>query len=294
MYKRGTAFRSPDFLYWKEAIYMPKSNCHTHTIFCDGSNTPEEMVTAAIALSFESLGFSVHSPLPFKNGYALKYEKIADYKNEITRLKRKYASEIYISNGIELDSDSISFDTCDFDFTIGSVHQLHFGERIYPVDYKPETLLDCAEKEFAGSFERLAKHYFSLVNKFICNRKPDIVGHIDLIEKFNENCTLFNSKSKTYQSNALEVVDGICDACPEIIFEVNTGAMYRCKRTVPYPQKFILERLKERNMRITITSDAHCTEALDYAFDDCSRLCRSCGYKSAYIITPNGFEERPL
>ncbi len=273
---------------------MPKSNCHTHTLFCDGSNTPEEMVKAAIARSFESLGFSVHSPLPFESGYALKYEKVPDYKTEIARLKKKYASEIYISNGIELDKDSIPFETSDFDFAIGSVHQLHFEERIYPVDYKPEILLECTKKEFGGSFEKLAKHYFSLVNEFICREKPDVVGHIDLIEKFNENGALFDNSDKTYQSNVLEVVESICDTCPEIIFEVNTGAMYRCKRTVPYPQRFILERLKKRNMRITITSDAHCTEALDYAFGNCAEFCRSCGYNSAYVITENGFEERPL
>lgn len=273
---------------------MPKSNCHTHTVFCDGSRTPEEMVKAALKLSFESLGFSIHSPLPFESGYAVEYEKVPEYVNEIKRLKREYASKIYISNGIEIDRDSLPFDISDFDFSIGSVHQLHFDERMYEVDYKPEILLDCAKKEFDGSFQKLAEHYFYLVTDFICNEKPDIVGHFDLIEKFNENAALFDDADKKYRTAALDAVDGICDACPEIIFEVNTGAMYRCGRTVPYPQKFIMNRLFERKMRITVTSDAHCTEALNFAFDECTEFCRSCGYKSAYIITENGFEERAL
>lgn len=273
---------------------MPKSNCHTHTLFCDGSNTPEEMVKAAIELSFESLGFSVHSPLDFESGYAIELARVPEYIGEIQRLKEKYKSEIYISNGIELDRDSSQIDASMFDYVIGSVHQLHFDERMYEVDYKPEILLNCAEKEFGGSFEKLTKHYFSLVNEFICARKPDVVGHIDLIEKFNENCALFDDTTKKYRFDVLEVVDSICDSCPDIIFEVNTGAMYRCKRTVPYPQKFILNRLHERNMRITITSDAHCTEALNFAFFETSEICRSCGYKSAFIITQNGFKERKL
>lgn len=273
---------------------MPKSNCHTHTLFCDGGNTPEEMVKVAVSLSFESLGFSVHSPLPFESGYAVEDDKLPEYVREIKRLKKEYAPKIYIANGIELDRDSLPFDAADFDYTIGSVHQLHFDERIYPVDYKPEILLDCVKKEFGGSFQKLAKHYFSLVNGFVCAQKPTVVGHFDLIEKFNENCALFDNGDKEYRFSALETIDSICDACPDIIFEVNTGAMYRCKRTVPYPQKFIIERLRERGMRITITSDAHCTEALDFAFNDCAAFCRSCGYKSAYIITENGFEERPL
>ena len=37
------------------------SNAHTHTTFCDGKNTAEEMVQAALDNGFVSLGFSGHS-----------------------------------------------------------------------------------------------------------------------------------------------------------------------------------------------------------------------------------------
>ena len=40
---------------------MIRSNYHTHTVFSDGANTPEEMVLAAIDLGLESIGFSDHS-----------------------------------------------------------------------------------------------------------------------------------------------------------------------------------------------------------------------------------------
>ncbi len=273
---------------------MQLSNCHTHTTFCDGSDTMEEMLNAAISLSFESLGFSVHSPLPFKNEYALKSEKLPDYLKEVSRLKAKYQGKIDIVNGIELDRDSVGVDVSAFDYAIGSVHQLHFSGVGYPVDYSAEVLLDCAREEFDGSFLLLAKHYYSLVNSFICERKPQIVGHFDLIEKFNERGALFDNESKAYQSAALEVVDGICDCCSDIIFEVNTGAMFRCKRSSPYPQRFVLSRLFEREIPITITSDAHCVKALDFAFDEVAALCRSVGFKSCLVSTSRGFEERPL
>lgn len=273
---------------------MLKSNCHTHTVFCDGKNTPEEMVEAAVALSFESLGFSAHSPMPYENSYAIGYDRVDSYVSEIKRLRKKYADRIFVANGIELDADSLPLDTQNFDFSIGSVHQLHFENRMYSVDYTAQMLKSCAEREFSGSFQKLAKHYFSLIYNLICEAKPDVVGHFDLIEKFNENGALFNSESREYRNAALEVVDGICDISPDIIFEINTGAMFRCGRSVPYPAKFILERLKERGMRITVTSDAHCTDALDFAFKSAETLCRSCGFKSAYIITQNGFSERKI
>ena len=39
---------------------MIKTNYHTHSTFCDGKNTPEEMVLKAIEDNFDILGFSSH------------------------------------------------------------------------------------------------------------------------------------------------------------------------------------------------------------------------------------------
>ena len=36
---------------------MLKANYHTHTVFCDGDNTAQEMVDRALELGFEHLGF---------------------------------------------------------------------------------------------------------------------------------------------------------------------------------------------------------------------------------------------
>ena len=42
---------------------MMFSNYHTHTTYCDGANTPEELVLEAIRLGCPELGFSGHSHL---------------------------------------------------------------------------------------------------------------------------------------------------------------------------------------------------------------------------------------
>ena len=36
---------------------MLKANYHTHTVFCDGDNTAQEMVDRALELGFEHLSF---------------------------------------------------------------------------------------------------------------------------------------------------------------------------------------------------------------------------------------------
>lgn len=40
---------------------MELKNFHTHTTYCDGKNTAEEMILAAINQGFTALGFSGHS-----------------------------------------------------------------------------------------------------------------------------------------------------------------------------------------------------------------------------------------
>ena len=40
-------------------------NYHTHTTYCDGKNTAEEMVQQAISLGISQIGFSGHSYTEF-------------------------------------------------------------------------------------------------------------------------------------------------------------------------------------------------------------------------------------
>ena len=63
---------------------------HTHTIYSDGGNTPEEMVLAAIDRGLECIGFSDHSYTFFDESYCMKLEAIPEYIAEIAGLKEKY------------------------------------------------------------------------------------------------------------------------------------------------------------------------------------------------------------
>ena len=42
-----------------------KQNLHTHSLFCDGKNSLEEMVKEAITQDFTSIGFSSHAYTAF-------------------------------------------------------------------------------------------------------------------------------------------------------------------------------------------------------------------------------------
>lgn len=271
-----------------------KSNCHTHTNFCDGKNTAREMIEGAIEKGFTALGFSGHVPMNFPNEWAMTAEGIEKYYNEINSLKALYADKIDILCGIELDSDYELCKDYKFDYILSSVHQIHSGDRIYAIDLSPEELTECVNTEYGGSWYRMADDYFENLARFVVKEDTDVVGHYDLITKFNKDGKLFDENNPEYQKSALKWIDYIIDNKPDVYFEVNTGAMFRCGNETPYPASFILKRIGERGSRVTVTGDAHCVQALDFMFDEAKKYCKECGIDTVWHLTKEGFVSEKL
>ena len=82
------------------------ADLHLHTVYCDGRNTPEEMVVSAIDKGFACIGFSGHSFVSFDPGCGMDDRAVAAYRKEILTLKETYKDRIRIFCGIELDSYS--------------------------------------------------------------------------------------------------------------------------------------------------------------------------------------------
>ena len=97
------------------------ANFHTHSTFCDGKNTPEEMVLAAISQGFSALGFSGHGTTDFDLRYCMR--DMPGYREEIRRLQEKYAGQIQIFLGIEEDAFA-PVDRNAYDYIIGSAHYI--------------------------------------------------------------------------------------------------------------------------------------------------------------------------
>lgn len=273
---------------------MIRSNCHTHTNYCDGKNTAKEMVEAAIEKGFVSLGFSGHAPMDFNNDWAMTAEKLTAYIEELNGLKLEYKDKIDILCGLELDADLSVDDLSVFDYTIGSVHQFRRGVKDFPIDLSAESLENTVKNEFNGNWIEMCTAYFSRLTDFVCDVKPDVVGHFDLVTKYNHNNRYFDETDNCYRKAAIDAIDKIISKGCNPIFEVNTGAMYRVGKTEPYPAPFIMEHLKKNGARITITSDSHCTDSIDFAFEQAEEYCRSFGFTKKYIFTASGIKEIDL
>ncbi len=236
---------------------------HTHTIYSDGENTPEEMILAAIDLGLQAIGISDHSYTSFDESYCMSRGNTAAYKAELKELKEKYRDRIQVLCGIE--QDYYADDPPEgFDYVIGSVHYVKCGSEYWPVDEDAQTLLRCAEKHFGGDLIALAEEYYRCVGDVVHRTGADIIGHFDLITKFAEQTGFPNTSDPRYIAAwqaAAKKLEG-----SGAVFEINTGAMSRGYRTSPYPENnltFYLEILKFDRI---FSSDAHSRDYLCYNF----------------------------
>jgi len=267
-----------------------RSNLHTHSIFSDGIHTAEEMVVTAIALGFESLGFSEHSPVPYVHESALESERLSEYITEIRRLRDKYREEIEIYLGIEVEALH-PIQKTDFDYTIGSVHDIFCEDtqEYYAVDNTPQSLQKAITHIAGGNARTLVEYYYQRVTDMLVNYQPDIVGHLDLIVKLNEGNRFFDESALWYKQLQEEVVDKVAQS--GLIIEVNTGGIFRGYRKSPYPSKYMLSFMHERGVPITLSSDAHSKESLNFYFDESLAMLKEIGYRNIMQMRKGAFVE---
>ncbi len=264
------------------------SNLHTHSTFCDGKDSPEEIIKFAIERGFDSLGFSSHMYTGFDVRYCMV--DILSYIGEINLLKEKYKNQIQIYCGIEEDA----FQYCDrkyFDYIIGSSHYICRHGKYFPVDSTYGYFLKCLEL-FNNNPIELAENYFQEFCKYILDRKPDIIGHFDYLTKFEEkyqSVYLTNEQYLKLSKKYLRLA-----AQSECIFEVNTGAIARGFRTSPYPQEYLLYELNKLGGKVTITSDCHDMKKLDCNFNETKKMLYDIGFRNSYVLYDGKFREDRL
>ena len=260
---------------------------HTHSTFSDGKNTMEEMVQAAIEAGMPCLGLSDHSDSPYQE-YCMRKEQYPQYLAEIERLQKKYAGQITLLKGIELDSNSDPAITEQLDYYLGSVHELVYDDRYYGIDHAASIQQDCIDTEHGGDIHGFERDYFQVLTEHICKNKPHIVGHFDVITKFG----LIDETDPVYRAMALEALEKIVKVTP--VMEVNTGAIYRGYRTMPYPADFILERWRELGGEVVLGADAHATKGINCAFPEAVERIRNAGYDHILTLWPDGFHRESL
>ncbi|MBE5737679.1 MAG: histidinol-phosphatase HisJ family protein [Clostridiales bacterium] len=254
------------------------ANFHTHTVFCDGNNTPEEIILCAIDKGFSAIGFSGHGYTDFDLRYCMK--ETCGYIDEINRLKAKYKNSIQVYLGVEEDAFCL-VDRSKFDYIIGSSHYFHIGSKYYPIDSNYDYFKKCLTA-FNYDIERLAQTYYTAFCEYINRRKPDIIGHFDLITKFDELDSSLFLQNANYNKIAEKYITVASNSSS--VFEVNTGAIARGLRTSAYPNENLLYILKKLDARLILSSDSHNIDTLDFAFSQTKAYLKDIGFSHLYTI----------
>lgn len=271
---------------------MIKQNLHTHSLYCDGRNSIEEMILEAIDKKFTILGFSEHGTNQPLDPLSLKKEDVPKYVNEVLQMKEKYKDQIEIYLGLEQEWMGTHFiKGSPFDYLIGSIHYIQTQDGFYPID-KNQDMTKRIIELFDHDFLRFVKAYYEQVNEQAKDPNIDIIGHLDLIMKFNEDESFFSFTDPQYIKLACDCIDH-CVQDNKII-EVNTGAMARGLRTTPYPYVNLLRYIQNHQGKICINSDCHRKQFLDFGYEEALSKIKELQFKEMMVLTPNGFEYKEL
>lgn len=264
---------------------------HNHSTFDDGKNTPAEMVRAARAAGLSGFGITAHSPME-NEPWTVVPARMAEFKAEMARLRTAYASDLRVWCGLEYDMTSDRKWLQGFDYVIASVHALETEHGLWALDDNRERSRRMIVLAFDGDADAAAEAYFARVKEIARLQEADVVGHFDLITKFDEPEPLYNAKSPRYRAAALDAMEALVHAGK--IFEINTGAVSRGYRTRFYPDDFLLRALRGMGGKVTVTADAHSAENVTFGFDAAEQAARDAGFPALWEFAGEVFEPREM
>lgn len=263
------------------------SNAHTHSTYCDGKSTVREMIGKAKELGFTSLGFSGHGEQGFDSNYAMDDGRETAYLNELRALQQQTGG-LRIWAGVEEDilapEPVKARHRKQLDYVLCSSHYVHNrdgspammdGEWV-AIDGSSAQIRQYVDRFMDGDGLAMVRHYYDTFCAALRAQRADVIGHFDLIRKNAVKAGLFDENDPAYRRIALDALESIQGVG---VLEVNTGAMARGYMETPYPTLPLLGAWREMGGEVTVTSDCHRAEYLDYGFDAAMKLVCRAGYR---------------
>jgi histidinol-phosphatase (PHP family) len=229
------------------------------------------MVKSAIEKGLDEIGILAHSFVSEDPIGSLDPSKEAEFITEVERVKERYKSEIKVLVGVEMDMFSC-VDTSKYDYVIGSCHYVKKDGKLRAIDISEDDFVSTVNELFGGDYERAYQHYYDSLSELKTRTNATIVGHFDLITKYNDGNKYFDTYSEKYVNAYKKAVDKLID--DGLVFEINTGAMQKGYKSEPYPSKDIIEYIKQRGGKFILSSDAHKKENIAFMFSKMQNLVK--------------------
>ncbi len=219
------------------------ANYHTHTTRCGHAvGKDREYVEAAIDTGIKILGFSDHSPMPFKNGFhsgfRMPLEKADDYFTSISDLKKEYKNDIDIKIGVEAEYYPQIFDDL-----------LSFLSQ-FPLDYMilGQHFIDSEESgNYSGhpsNDEQRLISYVENLRSAVDTGKFAYIAHPDLLN--------YTGSDESYRNIMLPFLREMKER--NVIFEINRLGLFDHRN---YPSERFFSLCGEVGNKAIIGLDAH-------------------------------------
>ena len=257
---------------------------HVHTAFSDDSVYPmENVIQDAIAMHMDEICFTEHvdygikfdqepgKPILYRGNEPLTNCDYPLYMKTIQEMKKKYGHKITIKTGMEFGMQKHTipqyqalFDRYPFDFILLSIHEIDNQEF-----WNQEYLQGKSQKEvYEGYYQAL----YELVSSY---KNYSVLGHMDLINRYDKQGAYPFEKIKPWIQKVLEVV--IQD---QKGIEINTSSK-RYGLQDSTPSKEILQLYHDLGGTIlTIGSDSHKPEHLGTGIQEAKEMLKAIGFQT--------------
>lgn len=258
-------------------------NFHTHTEFCDGKAPMCEMAAAAWKQGMSHIGFSPHSPVSWQSGCNMRKGNVAGFLSEIERLKERYAGEMAVYAGMEIDyldddwgAHIDYFQKLPLDYRIGSIHFIRSQEgEIVDVDGTPASFLVKLKEKFRGDLRYVVENFFVQELKMIERGGFDIIGHCDKIARNAAAADPAIEEQGWYVALMRDVINRSIDAVPAV--EINTKIADEENRFFPHTDWW--RALMANDTVLLVNSDAHRPDCIisgrEKAYSIIDSLCKT-------------------
>lgn len=265
---------------------------HTHTAYCDGEGTVDDVVRAAIEAGLQQVGISSHAPLPFDTDWHIKRDQLARYIRDVRDAQRMYGDRIEVLLGAEIDFipdervrtfQEKELYSAGFDYFVGSVHYLTAAYPPLAFDGTEDEFRHILNMHYAGDMAAMTGDYFRRVREMLTMPKLGVVGHLDVIKRWNQQQEYFRGNEPWY----VEPVEGTLAAIAAQghAIELNTAA-WRKGFDEPYPARWILGRCRESGIRIVVSADSHTPQDVAAEFGRAKETLTELGISPGAMVLP--------
>ncbi len=253
-------------------------NLHSHTQFCDGHASMEEMAKAAVELGMEHYGFSPHSPIIIDSPCNMTRKSVDSYLGEVTRLQEKFGDKIRLYPAMEIDFLSPDFgphldyfQKLPLDYSLGSVHFVP-NQDGFPIDCdgSSERFLKNLRDGFAGDLRYVVEKYFEQVLTMIEIGGFNVLAHPDKIAQNAVKATPDIESESWYAALMDDLVRMAVDS--DLTIEINTKYLHEKKRFFPATRWWDL--LLTYKAKIVVDSDAHRPEKINEGRPEAFQMLR--------------------